>query len=134
MSATRCAGIVIVEDDQAIRETLSYLLEAEGHQVTALTNGREAIDFLESHEAPCFVLLDLMMPVMDGWEFLKIREKSPRLLAIPVVVNSANVVSRPENENTLQIRKPFELESLVRIVSRFCKPHPSAPHELDARS
>src|SRR4051812_12376876 len=68
---------------------LTIILEVEGYEVTSAGNGREALDRLGGGPRPDLILLDLMMPVMTGWEFLDQRKQDPRLAAIPVVILSA---------------------------------------------
>src|SRR5579862_4602951 len=64
-----CSGILIVDDDPDIRDSLKEVLEDEGYEVNGVANGREALDYLRKSPRPCVILLDLMMPVMDGWQF-----------------------------------------------------------------
>ena len=66
-----CSGILIVDDDPDIRDSLKEVLEDEGYEVNGVANGREALDYLRKSPRPCVILLDLMMPVMDGWQFRK---------------------------------------------------------------
>lgn len=119
-------SIMVVEDDFDIREVVADLLTAEGYEVIIAANGREALDYLESRAPPCVILLDLMMPVMNGWQFLEMLRKDCRLSQVPVVVVTASP-SSVSGANAL-IRKPFDLDDLVRTVSRFCScPRPPAP-------
>src|SRR3989442_228935 len=84
-----CKEILIVEDDPDIRESLQVVLETEGYNARTAANGKEGVAALESLEHPCLVLLDLMMPVMNGWEFLAVQRNDERLNKVPVVVVSA---------------------------------------------
>lgn len=81
--------LLIVEDDADIRDALDGLLSMEGFRVSGCSNGREALDWLHSSPKPDLILLDLMMPVMDGWQFLQAVRQEAALSAIPVVVVSA---------------------------------------------
>src|SRR4051794_36894212 len=81
-----CQTILIVEDDEAIRETMQLALEMRGYGVITAGNGKEGLDALTAKQRPCLILLDLMMPVMDGWGFLGEIEQDPSLGRIPVVV------------------------------------------------
>src|SRR5690606_27620152 len=81
--------VLVVDDDVDIREALSDTLEHRGYAVVTARNGREALDFLRSRRPPAVILLDLMMPVMDGYECLEARQSDPALSAIPVVIISA---------------------------------------------
>jgi len=82
--------IVVIEDDEDLRETLRELLEMEGFQVSTACNGLEGLRLIERSSRPCLILLDLMMPVMDGWEFLDtLRQNAAQLAQAPVAVVSA---------------------------------------------
>jgi CheY-like chemotaxis protein len=81
--------VLIVEDDFASREAVASLLRAEGYQTAEAADGRAALAYLRGHPAPSLVLLDLMMPVMDGWQFLAERRRDAGLAAVPVVVFTA---------------------------------------------
>ena len=84
-------AVLLVDDDLAIREALTEALVEEGFPVYAAQNGLEALDWLQDNRGrPCVVLLDLMMPVMDGRTFLGIRRSDPALSRIPVIVVSAD--------------------------------------------
>ena len=87
-SANHFASVLLVEDDRDIREAVASLLEAEGYTVLTAAHGKEALAILERGQ-PCVVLLDLMMPVMSGWDFMDVVRKNKRLEDIPVVVVSA---------------------------------------------
>src|SRR5258708_37448244 len=90
-SATPCHRyVLVVEDDQATREALLAVLHARGFAAIGAADGREALDHLHEHPLPCLILLDLMMPVMNGWEFRQHQRNDSRLAAIPVLVLSAD--------------------------------------------
>jgi CheY-like chemotaxis protein len=113
---------MVVEDDFAIRETLRELLEDEGYRVTQAANGAEALARLRTVGAPKLILLDLMMPVMDGWEFRHAIQEDPRLAEIPVIVISAeHGVESKVGAMRVQgyLSKPFELEQLLQAVERY---------------
>jgi CheY-like chemotaxis protein len=121
--ATQAPAILIVEDDFDIREALTQILETEGYPVAGATNGREALDYLSSHQPPCVILLDLMMPVMDGWQFREAQQRDPNLSKIPVVVISADasVMQKAASINAVgYLKKPIELDHLLEIIGRFC--------------
>jgi CheY-like chemotaxis protein len=115
-------GILIVEDDEGIRETLKVMLEFEGYAVVAASNGREALGALEKmREAPGLILLDLMMPVMNGWEFSDIVRHNPKWAPIPIVVLTAFA----DKGQILQmaksiLKKPVEIEDLLSAVQSYC--------------
>ncbi len=120
-TATATKTIVVVEDDLDIREALTQILEFEGYVVASASNGKEALDYLRSHERPALILLDLMMPVMDGWQFRIEQHKDDALAGIPVVIISAD--ARAFHKATLigaiaYLKKPVELELLLNTVQR----------------
>jgi CheY-like chemotaxis protein len=120
---TRLAPLVlIVEDDREQRETLCAMLDLEGFGHVEAANGREALEYLNESQAPCLVLLDLEMPVMNGWEFRVNQLADERLSRIPVVVVTAN---RKRLKNDLSgvegfLSKPLNFEKLVTVLDRVC--------------
>src|SRR5579885_3279154 len=86
--SSRCLSILIIEDELEIRENLKALLELEGYQVITAGNGREGLEALKSAPRPCLILLDLLMPVMTGDEFLRELTSQDALATIPVCVVS----------------------------------------------
>jgi CheY-like chemotaxis protein len=122
---TGAAGpILIVEDDEAIRETLTAVLEDEGYLVQCAAHGREALQQLRSGaQLPCLILLDLMMPIMSGWDFRAEQLRDPALAGIPVIVLSAdNEVQARASEVRAQgyLSKPMDLTALVDAVRPYC--------------
>jgi two-component system response regulator MprA len=114
--------VLIVEDDADVREALAYLLEEEGVRVIEAANGREALDRIEGGLEPDLILLDLMMPVMDGERFLRIRMSDSRLSAIPVVVVSAlqRMSVDPAEFNVDEvISKPVDPGRILETVRRY---------------
>ena len=113
--------ILIVEDDADVRDTMVQVLESEGFSVCATRDGREALDVLRAGLRPGLILLDLMMPVMNGWQFRAGTERDPELASIPVVLVSA---LDPGTERTASIaaagflHKPFDLDDLLGVVQR----------------
>src|SRR5438128_8871587 len=81
--------VLIVEDDADLRDMMAQLLTIEGFSATTVANGREALDYLTRGDRPDVILLDLMMPVMDGWEFRRTQLADPALADVPVIVLSA---------------------------------------------
>lgn len=114
--------VLIVDDDPGMCEALTTLLSDEGYHVAAACNGREALSYLTCHEAPCIILLDIMMPVMDGYTFCTQLCQHPALAAIPVVVLSAGAKS----ERILELcpagflRKPLDVNALLALVEEHC--------------
>ena len=115
-----CKTVLIVEDDEAIRETMQLALELRGYQVITAGNGKEGIDALTGHPRPCLILLDLMMPVMDGWGFVGAIEHDPSLGRIPVVVVTAFTNQAGKINARSIIAKPIPLEVLYETVRAYC--------------
>lgn len=113
---------MIVEDEEAIRETLKVSLELEGYETVTASNGLEALNWLKTHEKkPDLILLDLMMPVMDGWDFDFAMDEVPNAGKIPVVVVTAcsrNIDSIRHSKTTLH--KPVSLDLLLGAVAKYC--------------
>jgi CheY-like chemotaxis protein len=120
-TAGKCE-VMVVEDDLAVRELLRELLEEAGYRVTWAANGLEALACLKLGRAPRVILLDLMMPVMDGRAFRSALRQDPALAPIPVVVISADQ-GMEEKLADMQadgyLPKPFEVATLLATVSRF---------------
>jgi CheY-like chemotaxis protein len=118
------ARILVVEDDHAIRESIAELLADEGYAVACAANGAEALDLLMADAAPSLILLDLMMPVMDGWAFRSAQRQDPRFAGIPVLVLSAGYGRDATSVAGLGVdgflAKPFDREALVSTVHRLC--------------
>lgn len=111
--------ILLVEDDPGIREALGTALELAGYQVISAENGRDGIDCLQTHPSPCVILLDLMMPVMNGWQFAEALAQKPDLANIPIVVITAWADKRLDKAQAV-IEKPINLDTLLQTVERFC--------------
>lgn len=116
--------ILIVEDDFYIREDLADILRNEGYEILTASNGQEACDRLRSQRAlPDVILLDLMMPIMDGWQFRAEQLKDASLAEIPVIVLSGAADIRKEAAAlgaAGYASKPFKLDALVGTIRRTC--------------
>jgi CheY-like chemotaxis protein len=114
--------VLVVDDDPAIRESLRDVLEAEGYAVVTAANGKEGLDLLRETRTPCVILLDLMMPVMSGSEFLMVLRSHDVLSDIPVVIVSAWTREAAPLAPLSQgiVRKPVRLDELLACVDRFC--------------
>jgi CheY-like chemotaxis protein len=111
--------ILVVDDDVDIREILAETLEDLGFSAVTASNGLEATRLLRSMTVlPSLILLDLMMPVMDGYGFLEVREKDPVLSTIPVAIITAGHGVDPDRlgNGTRIIRKPIDLPLLVNVI------------------
>lgn len=113
-------NVLVVDDQEAIRDTLETALDDEGFTVETAANGREALDILERWK-PCVILLDLMMPVMDGWAFCEEQRRTGD--TTPVVLLSA-AGKLDEHAATLCaagfIPKPFDIERVLTMIEGVC--------------
>jgi len=114
--------VLIVDDDLDIRELLAEALEEQGFDVVTAANGLEAITLVRNMTTPpSIILLDLMMPVLDGYGFLEQRAKEAMLAAIPVAVISAGHGLDPSrlSEAARIIPKPIDVGMLVSVINDF---------------
>lgn len=113
------APILVVDDDTDLRETLGELLDEEGYDTRLFENGRAALEFLRRGERPRLILLDLMMPDMNGWQFREEQLKDVGLKDIPVVVMTASrgFESHPISAQEI-LYKPVGLGELIEAVER----------------
>ncbi len=118
--------ILIIDDDDDLRDALGELLAGKGYHVKTAANGREALSLLADDPNPCVVLLDLVMPVMDGWQFLSTVQSDPALAQLPVVIVSAHAGTHAPAGSRSILRKPFQLEELYQVVEHHCGPALSA--------
>jgi two-component system response regulator MprA len=117
------ATVLLVEDDVLLRKSLAALVEAEGHEALSAGNGFEAVELIRRGPMPELILLDLMMPVMNGWAFLKYRNEHPVLSDVPVVVTTAwSEVPGEAEVIGVQgyLRKPLAPQEVVEIVRKHC--------------
>ena len=115
--------VLVVEDDVDTREMIGRFLELEGFAVESAANGRQALDRLDAGAKACVILLDLMMPVMDGWEFRRRQASNETLSKIPVIVFSAAGRERMRQIDANEyLAKPVDLDELLQRISRYCQP------------
>jgi CheY-like chemotaxis protein len=122
VSVPASSPLMIVDDDDDLRNTLADILTAQGYQVAAFGDARAALAALENGPTPFLILLDLMMPGMSGWEFRAAQLEKATLAPIPVVVvTAANALNNGvQSLSDLEIlRKPFDLEALLAVVDRY---------------
>jgi CheY-like chemotaxis protein len=114
--------VLVVEDDDDIREVMELLLSAEGFHVDVAKDGLDALEKLEPDQKPPLILLDMMMPRMDGEAFINAVRNQPALAATPIVVISGNAAAREKADRlraSACLVKPFELEELLSLVRRL---------------
>lgn len=109
--------ILIVEDEVATRDALSELLEKDGREIVTAGDGEEALERLTDIPRPCLIVLDLMMPRMDGREFLQRQSLDPSIANIPTIVLSGSRVSAGAKH---QLVKPVDVERLKVLVDQYC--------------
>jgi len=114
--------VLVIEDDADVREMVATLLKTRGYESAVCADGVEAFAQLYAGLWPCMILLDLMMPKMDGWQFMEQLRAVPAFSRIPVVVLSA--YGSPEGVRSLgaadYLRKPFDPDALVAAVEQYC--------------
>ena len=114
--------ILVVEDDTSIRELLVELLESEGYSVVSAINGLEGLKYLQSEPNFDLILIDLMMPVMDGYSFRTEQLKNTNWAKIPTVVMSAEANAKEKMKNfniAAFLIKPVELDTILKTVALF---------------
>jgi CheY-like chemotaxis protein len=126
MSVYDPKAVLVVEDDSDIRFGLGVLLEDEGYKAVTVANGRQALAALRAMpELPSLILLDLMMPEMDGWQFRAEQRRDPDLASIPVMILSA-ATDLPKQTAKLGavgvMQKPVHVEQLLAEIKRLCPP------------
>jgi CheY-like chemotaxis protein len=113
--------ILIVEDDKNLRDSLFDALSLEGYEVVVAEHGQAALQYLRTGARPCLILLDLMMPVMDGWTLRREILKDQALADIPVVVMTAASQSYASTIDSAAILfKPLAMDDVVGVVQEHC--------------
>src|SRR5262245_23002195 len=111
--------VLVVDDDVEIRQALTDILEDENYSVRAAANGREALELVSRGPSPDVILLDVMMPVMDGWHFLSARLGHPRLIEVPIIIISAGTEAEREAKKVgvFEVaKKPLHVDDLIRRI------------------
>jgi two-component system chemotaxis response regulator CheY len=118
------APILVVDDDPEIRDAICMVLGAEGYPTNSAGDGEEAIERLHD-DRPCLILLDLMMPRMNGWQFCERERTDPGFAKIPVVIMTAFGEKFPDAVETCGavalLKKPFSIDAILDVVGRHCK-------------
>jgi CheY-like chemotaxis protein len=114
--------VMIVEDDRDVRLSLAEILAEEGYRVSVAEHGVDALRQLRTGWRPGVIVLDLMMPVMDGWEFLAEQRSNPALSSIPVIILTAAAHTKGPSSSPVvsRLRKPVDVTSLLEAVAGAC--------------
>jgi CheY-like chemotaxis protein len=112
--------VLVIEDNDVVRDSLVILLQAAGYSTTAARNGDHALALLHQGLEPCLILLDLMMPVKSGWEFRAEQLKDPALAHIPTAVLSSEDAARNLRGIVASLPKPIDVDQLLAVVQRHC--------------
>jgi CheY-like chemotaxis protein len=117
------ARILVVDDDVDIRDATRLVLEHRGYRVVTASNGQEALRLLRADGAVDLILLDMMMPVMDGWGFRRSQADGPAFVKIPVIVLTGD--GRASSKAAAigaagYLRKPLDLDDLLAMIARHC--------------
>ena len=119
--AAPMATVLLVEDNDDVREMMALALQLAGNAVITAANGREALSSLRDRPPPCVILLDLMMPVMNGWEFRAVLQADPQLSRVPVIVISALTEDMARRLGAADyLPKPVDLDRLLEAVCEHC--------------
>lgn len=118
--------VYIIDDDQDMREVLSYALESDGYDVKAYANAQNAFDSLQTlseTDLPSLILVDYLMPDMDGVTFVKLMKSSTSLKKIPLIMSTA--IGRKDflegfPEDVVHLNKPMDLDELLSVTRNFC--------------
>lgn len=117
--AGRESCVLVVDDSLESREVIVEVLETYGYKVVGASSGKEALEYLRQSAPPRLIITDLMMPVMNGWEFLDAKRKIEHLANVPVVVLSA--VPEPEVEADHVMLKPVDVERLLAAIKLYAR-------------
>jgi len=121
-SSATCSPVLIVADDEDLRDMMAQFLLVEGFRPETVSNGQEALDYLRKGPTPSVILLDMMMPIMDGWEFRREQQRDPRVANVPVIVLSALDRTRVGDIGEAAfMKKPLDFDRLLDLVRRYCR-------------
>jgi CheY-like chemotaxis protein len=113
--------VLVVEDEEDLREMMREALELHGYAVVTAREGKDALDKLARIDRVCLILLDLLMPGMNGWDFFETIREQPKLASVPVIVHSS-AASRAPAGVTRVLQKPLVLDRLLSTVEQYCVP------------
>lgn len=124
--------ILVVDDDPDVRRLICEGLTSAGYKVVSARHGREALDYLHSSALPDLIVLDLVMPVMDGWELRRQQVAEPALATIPVLILTVVEAPLMPTGAAAYLKKPFEFPRLINIVGILCQQRRGAAASLAA--
>ena len=133
-----CRNILVIEDEETIREAVVEILTEEGYEVYSAEQGKAGLSVLEKIPGPTLVLLDMMMPVMNGWQFIAAQKNRAQFTDISVVVVSAAPEGQALTDDTDLLpvegllRKPIDVHKLLKIVDQYCLRRAEAEAETAA--
>ena len=111
--------VLLVEDELELREMMREALELNGYAVVTANNGRDAFNKIEGIERLCLVILDLLMPEMNGWEFVEKMHQRTELAKVPIVIHSSAPIDAPAGVMRV-LQKPLMFDRLLSVVREFC--------------
>lgn len=128
--------VLVVDDDAEIRQAIAEVLDDEGYAVLLAANGKEALDLIAAGQRPDVILLDVMMPVMDGWHFLSARLKHPDLIEVPIIIISAGQEAEREARKVgvFEVaKKPLHVDDLIHRIEE-CRRRSRRSHAEEQRA
>jgi CheY-like chemotaxis protein len=114
--------ILLIEDNLAIADAFIWILEFKEYVVVTKTNGRDALHFIEDNHSPTLILLDLMMPIMNGFEFLEIKNKEPHISNIPTIIITASELNNKKiklKPHEYFFKKPFDFDAIIELIEKI---------------
>ncbi len=112
--------VLLVEDEPLTVEALASILELEGYEIEAAYDGGTGLDMLRSAPAPCLVLLDLDLPIINGREFLRRQKRDPRIANIPVIVITGSPSPTAPGASAV-LSKPVDVPKLLELMAEYCQ-------------
>jgi CheY-like chemotaxis protein len=128
------AKVLVVDDEKDIRDSLKQVLEFEGFEVLTASDGADALKLLNQVSRPAVIILDLMMPGMNGFEFIEVQQHTAGIDQVPVIVVSADPELRkkaPQLHANRVMRKPIAIDTLIKWIQDYSTKKPSAEKASD---
>lgn len=112
--------ILVVEDDEPLRELLTSCFSEEGYRAVGLANGFEALHYLKQYSSPCLILLDWFMPKMGGEQFIAAQHQSSTIRDVPTIIMSASPKHVRDIGVTGILNKPFSVDDVMELAAQYC--------------